>query len=202
MLKKAFVLALLAIGLLGVAAGISSLAVFTSSASVGSNSFTTGTVVISTAPASALVTFANMAPGDTTTSSLVVTNGGTLQLRYAISSSATNTDAKGLKDQLVLTIKTIDVTTPGVPCDNFDGTQLYTGDLDSTAGALVGSNAQGAQAGRSASGSTYPWPPATASRTRRRQGPSRSTRNRQRTTRNLSARQGRTEAPLPRSTVQ
>ncbi len=147
MLKKAFVLALLAIGLLGVAAGISSLAVFTSSASVGSNSFTTGTVVISTAPASALVTFANMAPGDTTTSSLVVTNGGTLQLRYAISSSATNTDAKGLKDQLVLTIKTIDVTTPGVPCDNFDGTQLYTGDLDSTAGALVGSNAQGAQAG-------------------------------------------------------
>src|SRR5207253_2317652 len=51
-------------------------------------------------------------------------------------------------DQLVLTIKTIDVTTPGVPCDNFDGTTtLYTGDLDSTAGKLVGDNTQGSQAG-------------------------------------------------------
>jgi hypothetical protein len=147
MLKKVFALALLGIGLLGAATGISSLAVFTSSASVGSNSFTTGTVVISTAPASALVTFSDMAPGDTVTNSLVATNAGTLDLRYAITSSATNTDAKGLKDQLVLTIKTIDVTTPGTPCDNFDGTQLYTGDLDSTAGALVGSNAQGSQAG-------------------------------------------------------
>ena len=146
MLRKILV-ALIGIGLLGVIAGVTSLAVFTSSASVGGNTFTTGTVVISTAPASALVTFSNMAPGDTTTQSLVVTNGGTLSLRYAISSVATNTDAKGLKDQLVLTIKTIDVTTPGVPCDNFDGTQLYTGDLDGTTGALVGSSAQGAQAG-------------------------------------------------------
>ena len=95
----------------------------------------------------ALVTFSGMAPGDTVTSSLVVTNAGTLALRYAISSTATNADAKALKDQLVLTIKTIDVTTPGTPCDNFDGTQLYTGDTDSTAGKLVGDNAQGAQAG-------------------------------------------------------
>jgi len=56
-------------------------------------------------------------------------------------------DGKALKDQLVLTVKTIDVTTPGTPCDNFDGTQLYTGDLDSTAGKLVGDNTQGSQAG-------------------------------------------------------
>ena len=34
-----------------------------------------------------------------------------------------------------------------MPCDNFDGTQLYSGDLDSTAGKLVGDNTQGAQAG-------------------------------------------------------
>jgi len=140
-------LALLGIGLLGMLAGLSTLAVFTDSAAVDSNSFTTGTVDISTAPTTALVTFSNMAPGDTVTNSLVATNAGSLQLRYAITSTATNTDAKGLKDQLVLTIKTIDVTTPGTPCDNFDGTQLYTGDLDSTAGALVGSNAQGSQAG-------------------------------------------------------
>ncbi|MBI1886014.1 MAG: hypothetical protein HYS09_06855 [Chloroflexi bacterium] len=126
---------------------LGALALFTDTASVPSNTFSTGTVDIATAPTSALVTFSSMAPGDTTTQSLVASNAGTLALRYAISGSATNADAKGLKDQLVLTIKTIDVTTPGTPCDNFDGTQLYTGDVDSTAGKLVGDNTTGAQAG-------------------------------------------------------
>jgi hypothetical protein len=78
----------------------------------------------------------------------VVSNGGSLGLRYAISSSATNTDTKGLKDQLVLTIKTIDVTLPATPCDDFDGTQLYTGDLDDGAsGYLVGDPTPGPQGG-------------------------------------------------------
>jgi predicted ribosomally synthesized peptide with SipW-like signal peptide len=147
MIQKVTALALLGIGLLGLLAGLSSLAIFTDSAVVDGNSFTTGTVDISTAPTTALVTYNNMAPGDQVTNPLVVTNAGTLQLRYAVSSTATNTDGKGLKDQLTLTIKTIDVTTPGTPCDDFDGTQLYTGDADGTTGALVGSNAQGAQAG-------------------------------------------------------
>ena len=126
---------------------LSAVAFFTDTASVPTNSFSTGTVDLSTSPASALFTVSNMAPGDSTTQSLVVSNGGTLQLRYAISSTATSTDGKGLKDQLVLTIKTIDVTTPGTPCDDFDGTQLYTGDLDGTTGALVGSSAQGPDSG-------------------------------------------------------
>ena len=46
-----------------------------------------------------------------------------------------------------MTIKTIDVTTPGTPCDDFDGTQLYTGDMDSTAGQLVGDSTSGADTG-------------------------------------------------------
>lgn len=88
-----------------------------------------------------------MKPGDNVTNSITVTNSGGSQLRYAISSSATNADGKGLKDQLVLTIKTVDATLPATPCDDFDGTVLYSGDLDSTAGKLVGDNAQGFQAG-------------------------------------------------------
>ncbi|HXF57149.1 MAG TPA: TasA family protein [Actinomycetota bacterium] len=136
-----------ALGVLALLPWLVTQAIFTDSADVGSNTFTTGTVDISTSPASALVTYSNMAPGDSTTASLTVTNGGTLGLRYAISSSATNPDGKGLKDQLVLTIKTVDVTTPAAPCDNFDGTQLYSGDVDSTDGKLVGDAAQGAQAG-------------------------------------------------------
>ena len=123
------------------------LAVFTDSDANGSNTFTASTISLTLNPTSALITYSNMQPGDSVTNSIVVTNNGGSQLRYAISSSATNTDTKGLKDQLVLTIKTIDVTTPGTPCNDFDGTQLYTGDLDSTAGKLVGDNTQGAQAG-------------------------------------------------------
>jgi camelysin-like metallo-endopeptidase len=127
---------------------VSSSALFTDQQAVGANAFATGTIDISVTPASAAITFSGMMPGDTVTDDLVVTNvvGGST-LRYAVSSSATNADGKALKDQLVMTVKTIDVTTPGTPCDNFDGTQLYTGDLDSTAGKIVGDSAQGAQAG-------------------------------------------------------
>lgn len=146
MIRKV-VASILVLSLMGGVLAFGSNAVFTDTESVAANAFTTGTIDISTAPASALVTFSAMAPGDATTQPLVVSNAGTMALRYAISATATNADAKALKDQLVLTIKTIDVTTPGTPCDNFDGTQLYTGDLDGTTGALVGSNAQGAQAG-------------------------------------------------------
>lgn len=132
---------------LATAATVATGAIFTDSAAVGANTFSTGTIDISTSPTTALVTYSGMAPGDQTTQSLTVSNAGSLALRYAISSTATNTDAKGLKDQLQLTIKTVDVTTPATPCDNFDGTQLYTGDSDSTAGKLVGDSTQGAQTG-------------------------------------------------------
>ena len=145
---KRHILVILAVGLLSTLSGMAGLAVFTDSQAVDANTFSTGNVDISTAPTTALVTFSSMAPGDTVTNGIVVTNAGGLALRYAITSAATNADALALKDALALTIKTIDVTTPGTPCDDFDGTQLYTGDLDDGAGGvLVGSNAQGAQAG-------------------------------------------------------
>ncbi len=133
--------------MMGGALTLGSNAIFTDSEVVGGNTFTTGNIDISTSPASAFVTFSGMMPGDVTTQALTVSNAGSGQLRYAITASATNADAKALKDQLVTTIKTVDVTTPGTPCDNFDGTQLYTGDLDGAAGVVVGSNTQGAQAG-------------------------------------------------------
>ena len=141
--------------LAGVAFNTGTLAVFTDTSPSSANTFTTGTLDLKLSDnnetdldsVSTSVTFSNMAPGDTVTDRIVPKNSGSLALRYAIAGSATNGDAKLLKDQLVLTIKTIDVTTPGTPCDNFDGTQLYTGDTDSTAGKLVGDNAQGAQAG-------------------------------------------------------
>ncbi|MGB2694962.1 MAG: TasA family protein [Dehalococcoidia bacterium] len=147
-MSKRILAALLGIGLLSLLGGLAGLSLFTDQATVGANTFSTGSVDLTTAPTTALITFSGMVPGDAVTNSLVVSNAGTLQFRYAISSSATNADALALKDALTLTIKTIDVTTPGTPCDNFDGTQLYTGDLDDGAGGLlVGNAAQGAQAG-------------------------------------------------------
>ena len=146
-MSKQILLIALAIGFLSLLSGIAGLAVFTDQQTIDANTFSTGNVDISTAPTTALVTFSGMVPGDSVTDDVVVSNAGNLDLRYAITSAATNADALGLKDALTLTIKTIDVTAPGTPCDDFDGTQLYTGDLDSTAGALVGSTAQGSQAG-------------------------------------------------------
>jgi hypothetical protein len=136
------------LAIVGVLAGFGAfgaLSIFTSTASVPANAFTTGTVDISTSPDTALVTYSNMAPGDVVTAPLTVTNGGTLDLRYAMTTSADNPDSKGLRDQLVLTIKTIDVTTPVTPCDDFDGTELlYTGALS---GGVIGDPAQHAQGG-------------------------------------------------------
>jgi hypothetical protein len=154
MIRKIAASLLLLGGLAGFAT-FGAMSVFTSQATNPSNTFSTGSISISTSPASAFITYSDMLPGDSTTQSLDVSNDGTVELRYAISSNADDSDGKALKDQLVLTIKTIDVTTPGTPCDDFDGTQLYTGDLDGTTGELVGSNAQGADAGdRTLSGST------------------------------------------------
>lgn len=121
------------------------LAVFTDSASVPGNSFTTGTVDISTSPTSALVTFNAMAPGDRVTAPLTVTNGGSLELRYAVSSTTTEDT---LASELDLTIKS-GVTTCTNAGFGSSGTVVYaTGDLGSTTGVnVLGSPSQGAQAG-------------------------------------------------------
>jgi hypothetical protein len=119
------------------------MALFSEQSTIGANTFSTGTIDLTTNPTSALVTFANMMPGDVVTNPLVLTNAGTESLRYAVSSVATNADTKALKDQLVLTVRTIDATTPVTQCNEFDGTSLYTGDLDAAAGKILGDVAPG-----------------------------------------------------------
>lgn len=151
--------AVIALGALGALAAISalsvtSLALFTDQESIGGNTFNAGTIDLTVDVPSALVTYTSpvMAPGDQDTAELVVGNGGTLDLRYAATSTTTEDSLAG---QLVLTIKT-GVTT----CDNAnwsaDGTVLYTGVLgtvattslfgDATAGADTGDRALAASA--------------------------------------------------------
>ena len=124
---------------------LSVLALFTDTASVPANTFSTGTLDISTSPTTALVTFSGMAPGDQVTNPITVTNAGNMQLRYAVTSTTTENT---LAAQLDLTIKS-GVTTCTNAGFGVDGTVVYaTGDLGSTTGVnVIGNPAQGAQAG-------------------------------------------------------
>ena len=124
---------------------LSVLALFTDTASVPGNTFSTGTVDISTSPTSALVTFSGMAPGDQVTNPITVTNAGTLALRYAVTSTTTENT---LAAQLDLTIKS-GVTTCTNAGFGTDGTVRYgAADLGSTTGInVIGDPTQGAQAG-------------------------------------------------------
>ena len=139
-IASAMVMALLAAVL-----ALTALALFTDTQSVPSNTFTTGSVDISTAPTSALVTFSGMAPGDQVTNPITVTNAGTLQLRYAVTSTTTENTLAG---QLDLTIKS-GVTTCTSAGFGVDGTVVYAaGDLGNTSAInLIGNPAQGSQAG-------------------------------------------------------
>ena len=139
---------LVVIGLLAGIGAFGALSVFTDTASVPSNTFTVGTVDISTSPASALVTYNGMAPGDKVTQPLTVSNAGSLELRYAVTSQATNTDSKGLRAQLDLRIKS-GVTTCTNGGFDTDGTLLYgAADLGGDPAIdVIGDPTQGADSG-------------------------------------------------------
>jgi predicted ribosomally synthesized peptide with SipW-like signal peptide len=119
------------------AVSVMTIALFTDQESTTS-AFTTGTIVLDDVKVDALVlTTAAMMPGDSVTDDVVIENDGTAQLRYAMTSASTNADGLALRDALTLTIKTIDATTPGTPCDDFDGTStLYSGVLGATTAAF------------------------------------------------------------------
>ncbi len=138
----------LAVGLtlMGTFSAAMSLAVFTDQETVD-GTFSSGSIILDDVKIDGLtLSISPLMPGDMITDDVVVENDGTAQLRYSISTSTTNPDAKLLRDALTLTVKTIDATLPATPCDNFDGTQLYTGVLGAGS-AAVGSPAAGAQAG-------------------------------------------------------
>jgi hypothetical protein len=134
--RRGIVALLAAVSLLTIGAGTISLAQFTDTTS-STWSFTAGTIDISTNP-TVFTAITSMMPGDNATQALTVTNGGTGDLRYAMSTAATN----ALGDQLTLTIKTEDA---GGGCAAFTGTSV----LAATAldGAGFGSSNQGIDAG-------------------------------------------------------
>ena len=119
-------------------------AIFTDTQSIGANSFSTGTLDISTSPTSAVLVFPDMSPGDRKVRSLQMSNDGSLELRYALKSVTTE---DFMASQLELKVKS-GVSTCNAGQFDADGTVLYSGILGSLAGQnVVGDMAQGPDAG-------------------------------------------------------
>jgi hypothetical protein len=134
-------IAVLAVGLAAGAPWALTHAIFSDSAAVGSNAFTSGSIDISSSPTSALLTLSTMAPGDKVTAPITISNAGSLQLRYAMTTSISGSSV--LSDGMTLSIKS-GVTTCSNSGFGTDGSQVYSGSL--TAGA-IGDATQGSQAG-------------------------------------------------------
>lgn len=143
--RLALILPVLAV--VGVGAGQLSLALFTDSETVNAT-FGTGSIDLDAARIDALVlTSSAMMPGDSITDDVVVENDGTAQLRYAMTTASTNADGLGLRDVLTLTVKEVDATTPGTPCDDFDGATVLPATALGAAAAGFGDPTAGADTG-------------------------------------------------------
>ncbi|HEX5824802.1 MAG TPA: TasA family protein [Candidatus Limnocylindrales bacterium] len=136
--RRGIVALLGAVSLLTIGAGSMSLAQFTDT-DASTWSFTAGTIDISTSP-TVLTAVNNMMPGANATQALTVTNGGSGDLRYAISVAATNP----LGTALQLTIKGPDGGV-GASCALFNGASILV--ATTLNGAAVGNPVQGAHAG-------------------------------------------------------
>jgi hypothetical protein len=132
--RRILVAMLLASSLATVGAGAMSLAVFTDS-KAATGAWSSGTVILGVSP-STTFSATNIMPGDTGSQTVTVSNTGTGALRYALTSSSTNADTKGLATQMQLTIK-------AAACGSA-GTTIYSGTL---AAAALGNPAQGADTG-------------------------------------------------------
>jgi predicted ribosomally synthesized peptide with SipW-like signal peptide len=126
-------------------AGVATNAWFTDTDTITANTFSSGTVSLTATPATSALTLTNMAPSDTVTAPITVTNAGTLAQRYAVTSGTTENT---LAAQLDLTIKS-GVTTCTTGAFGASGTIIYgPADLGSTTPTkVVGDSAVGSQAG-------------------------------------------------------
>lgn len=136
-------------------------ALFTDSDAIGNNSFATGTVALGTTAASLPFAVSDMAPGDTDGSyDVEVSNDGSLEYRYSITSTSNEDTLAGQLDMWVwLESAEDDTGTLGLASDNSTcdaeagsaaiGSYLYEqGVLGSTGTTnVVGDPAQGEQAG-------------------------------------------------------
>lgn len=130
--RRALAALLLATTVATVGAGAMSLAVFTDNSQATGGSWTTGTIILGVTPTTAW-TATNVLPGDAGNHTITVSNTGTGQLRYAVSTGISG-DTKGLAAQMQLAINVGTCAAPGA--------SLYSGSLTA---AAIGDPAQGVQ---------------------------------------------------------
>ena len=88
-MKTKMFMSMLVIALAAALVGGATMALFTDTAANAGNTFTAGTVEITVGTTTLAANATNMAPGDTRDGSFVVTNAGTLELRYSVSAATT-----------------------------------------------------------------------------------------------------------------
>jgi len=145
---KKVVVSILILGVVLAVALIGAIALFTDQATNPGNTFSTGTVDLTIDPAIAMFTVSNMAPGDVQYDGIQLTNSGSLQLRYAMTTTADGNST--LDEQLKLSI---DVVT-GAGDDTFwytlddvvGGANIYGPD-GVLSSAAIGNATQGNQTG-------------------------------------------------------
>ena len=129
MMKRILVL-MMVLGLISGIGAFTGLAVFTDQETVADNTFDSGNVDLVLGTNTALVTYTAMKPGDTTgPQSLLVTNNGTIDFTYVMSTTMdADTGSPLLGDALDLTIWE-DLAQDGcvAPSTSGDGAELYGG---------------------------------------------------------------------------
>src|SRR4051812_13408476 len=97
--KRALAFGSLALALVSVTTGASSLAIFTDQVNNTGNSFATGTIDLTVSPSTTFFSVSNMMPGDVSRKAVTVTNAGSSQLRWSVDSVSTS-GTGNLQDQL------------------------------------------------------------------------------------------------------
>ena len=144
---KKVVVSILILGVVLAVALIGAIALFTDQEENPDNAFTTGTVDLAIVPATAMFTVLNMAPGDVTYKGIELTNSGSLELRYAMTTTA---DAGALDEQLDLTIDVVTgngTDTIWYTADDVVGEANIYGPDGALSSAFIGNPAPGNQTG-------------------------------------------------------
>ena len=139
---RRILVSLIAISALAACVSLGGLSLFTASVDNDSNAFSSGSVDISTSPASAFIEMSNMAPGDSVTEQLTISNDGSLQMRYAMTTATTDDGIPPLDDTLTLVIREL-----GTDCTLFDGNLLYGGTGETLADGFIGDPTPGDDTG-------------------------------------------------------
>lgn len=130
-MKSRILMSMLVIALAAALVGGATMAWFTDTATVTANTFTAGTLRVAAGAQTYTVGIGNMAPGDTITGSFVVTNAGSLNLKY-MTTAITGGDLFGGDTPAVVAFVSGDTGNPLAP--GAYATVTYTVTLPTTAG--------------------------------------------------------------------